>query len=69
MNTLVSAHQRLDKLEPKVDQLEKDVASVKTEVHVQFKEVFNRIKRIESILIASAGTIIVLLISVLLKMG
>jgi SMC interacting uncharacterized protein involved in chromosome segregation len=69
MNTLVSAHQRLDKLEPKVDQLEKDVASVKTEVHVQFKEVFNRIKRIESILIAAAGTIIMLLISVLLKMG
>jgi len=69
MNTLVSAHQRLDKLEPKVDQLEKDVASVKTEVHVQFKEVFNRIKRIESILIAAGGTIIMLLISVLLKMG
>ena len=69
MNTLVTAHQRLDRFEPKVDQLEKDVASVKTEVHFQFKEVFTRVKRLEHILIVTAGTIIMLLISVLLKMG
>ena len=69
MNTLVSAHQRLDRLKPKVDQLEKDVASVKTEVHFQFKEVFHRVKRLEAILITAAGTIIMLLLSVLMKMG
>lgn len=69
MNTLVSAHQRLDRLEPKVDQLEKDVASVKAEVHFQFKEVFVRVKRLEHIMIVTAGTIIMLLVSVLFKMG
>lgn len=69
MNTNASAHQRIDRLEPKIDQLEKDVASIKTEVHIQFKEVFNRVKRIEAILITATGSIIVLLVSVLAKMG
>jgi hypothetical protein len=69
MNTVAAAHQRLDRLEPKIDTLEKDVASLQTEVDVQFREVFIRIKRIEAILIGTAGTIIMLLISVLLKMG
>jgi tetrahydromethanopterin S-methyltransferase subunit G len=69
MTTVVSAHNRLDKLEPKIDQLEKDVSSVKTEVHVQFKEVFNRINRIEAILITVAGAIIAMLASILVKMG
>lgn len=69
MTTATSAHQRLDRLEPKIDQLEKDVASIKTEVHIQFKEVFNRVKRIEAILIAATGSIILLLVSVLAKMG
>lgn len=69
MNTVASAHQRLDRLEPKIDSLEKDVASLQTEVDVQFREVFIRIKRIEAILIGTAGTIIMLLISVLMKMG
>jgi hypothetical protein len=69
MNTVASAHQRLDRLEPKVDSLGKDVASLQTEVDVQFREVFIRIKRIETILIGTAGTIIMLLISVLMKMG
>jgi hypothetical protein len=69
MNTNISAHQRIDRLEPKIDQLEKDVASIKTEVHIQFKEVFNRVKRIEAILITATGSIIVLLVSVLAKMG
>jgi hypothetical protein len=69
MNTIVSAHQRLDKLEPKVDQLDRDVASLKTEVKIQFKEVFNRVKRIEAILIASAGTIITMLGAILFQLS
>jgi hypothetical protein len=69
MNTVAAAHQRLDRLEPKIDSLEKDVASLQTEVDVQFREVFIRIKRIETILIGTAGTIIMLLVSVLMKMG
>ena len=68
MNTVASAHQRLDKIEPKVDQLDRDVASLKTEVKIQFKEVFNRVKRIEAILIASAGTIISMLGAILFKL-
>jgi hypothetical protein len=68
MNTLVAAHQRLDKLEPKIEQIDRDVASLKTEVKIQFKEVFTRVKRIEAILIASAGTIISMLTAILIKM-
>lgn len=66
--TVADAHNRLDKLEPKIDRLETDVTAIKTEVHIQFKEVFTRIKRIESILIGASGAIILLLISVLFKM-
>jgi hypothetical protein len=68
MNTVVSAHQRIDKLEPKIEQIDRDVASLKTEVKIQFKEVFTRVKRIEAILIASAGTIISMLTAILIKM-
>ena len=60
---------RLDQIEPRVGQLEKDVSSIKTEVHIQFKELFIRTKRLETILIGSAGTIIVMLASILVKMG
>jgi uncharacterized protein YqgV (UPF0045/DUF77 family) len=56
------AHQRIDELEPRVTKLE-------TTVHIQFKEVFARIKRIEAILIGAAGTIIAMLVAVLTKMG
>lgn len=60
--TVSSAHDR-------IDNLEKQVIEVKTEVKIQFKEVFTRIKRIESLLIGAAGTIIAMLVAVLMKMG
>lgn len=60
--TVASAHSR-------IDNLEKQVIEVKTEVKIQFKEVFTRIKRIESLLIGAAGTIIAMLVAVLMKMG
>lgn len=60
--TISSAHSR-------IDNLEKQLIEVKTEVKIQFKEVFTRIKRIESLLIAAAGTIITMLVAVLMKMG
>lgn len=69
MNTLSEAHKRLDKIEPKVEQIDRDVASLKTEVKIQFKEVFTRIKRIEAILVASAGTIITMLVAILFKLA
>jgi len=57
-----SAHDR-------IDVVEKELVAVKTEVRIQFKEVFTRVKRIESILVAEAGTIIAMLVAVLMKMG
>jgi hypothetical protein len=60
--TVASAHTR-------IDSLEKELIEVKTEVKIQFKEVFTRIKRIESLLIGAAGTIIAMLVAVLMKMG
>jgi len=69
ISTATSVTKRLDQIEPRVGQLEKDVASIKTEVHIQFKELFIRTKRLEAILIGAAGTIIVMLGSILVKMG
>ena len=60
--TVQSAHTR-------IDNLEKQLIEVKTEVKIQFKEVFTRIKRIEILLIGAAGTIIAMLVAVLMKMG
>ena len=60
--TVQEAHRRIDEIEPRVTKLE-------TEVHIQFKEVFTRIKRLEAILIGAAGTIIAMLVAILTKMG
>jgi tetrahydromethanopterin S-methyltransferase subunit G len=60
--TVTDAHRRIDEIEPRVTKLE-------TEVHIQFKEVFTRIKRLEAILIGAAGTIIAMLMAILTKMG
>lgn len=69
MSTEESVNRRLDLIEPRVGQLERDVSSIKTEVRIQFKELFNRTKRLESILVGTAGTIIVMLMGILFKMG
>jgi|TARA_R110000822_G_scaffold52646_1_gene136316 hypothetical protein len=60
--TVSSAHLR-------IDGLEKDVIALQTEVRIQFKEVFNRIKRIEAILLSASGATILMLIAILTKMG
>ena len=60
--TVASAHER-------IDGLEKEVVAIKTEVKIQFKDLFTRVKRLESIMLAAAGSIIALLITVLMKMG
>jgi hypothetical protein len=60
--TVSSAHER-------IDGLEKEIVAIKTEVKIQFKDLFGRVKRLESIMIAASGAIILLLISVLVKMG
>ncbi len=59
--TISSAHDRLD-------MLEKQVVAIKTEVKIQFKDLFGRVKRMESIMIAATGAILTLLVAVLMKM-
>ena len=69
VSTATAAHQRLDKLEPKIEQIDRDVTALKTETKIQFKEIFVRIKRIEALLIGSAGAIISMLTAILLKLA
>ena len=59
--TSEQAHTRIDLLEPRVTKIE-------TTVHIQFKEVFARIKRLEAILIAATAAIIALLINIIITM-
>jgi hypothetical protein len=59
--TASSAHER-------IDGLEKEVIAIKTEVKIQFKDLFGRVKRMESIMIAATASIIGLLVAVLMKM-
>ena len=60
--TAGGAHKRVDGLEPRVTKLE-------TENHIQFKEVFYRLKRLEAFLIGGLGATIAMLVSILIKMG
>ena len=53
--TVSSAHTR-------IDGLEKDIVAIKTEIEIQFKDLFNRVKRLEAIMIGTSGFIIVLLL-------
>ena len=59
---LSEAHNRIDSLEPRVTKLE-------TENNIQFKEIFYRLKRLETFLVAGLGAIIAMLVTVLIKMG
>lgn len=60
--TVASAHER-------IDGLEKEIVAIKTEVKIQFKDLFARVKRLEGIMLATAGSIIGLLLTVLMRMG
>jgi len=55
--TVHSAHER-------IDGLEKEVVAIKTEMDIQFKDLFNRVKRLEAIMIGTSGFIIVLLLRI-----
>jgi hypothetical protein len=60
--TVASAHER-------IDNMEKQVIAIQTEMKIQFKDLFGRVKRMESIMLATTGSIIALLLAVLTKMG
>ena len=53
--TLNQAHAR-------IDDVEKDVVEIKTEMKIQFKDLYNRIKRLEAILIVITGASLLLLL-------
>jgi|TARA_B100001059_G_scaffold216120_1_gene234261 hypothetical protein len=53
----------------KLIELEKDMIALQTEVKIQFKELFTRVKRLETTLIAASGAIILMLVTILIKMG
>jgi len=53
--TVQSAHDR-------IDALEKQIIEMKTEMKIQFKDLYNRMKRMETIMIAITGASLLLLI-------
>ena len=55
-------------LSVKVNDLDTRTARLETETSIQFKDLFNRVKRIESILIGTSGAIVLLLISIIMRM-
>jgi hypothetical protein len=54
--TVSSAHERIDKLEIQV-------AEIKTEIKIQFKHLFNKIRRLEMIIIGLTGASLLLLLN------
>jgi hypothetical protein len=59
--TVASAHER-------IDDMQVQVAEVRTEVKIQFREVFARVKRLEAIMIGASASIIAMLVMVLTRM-
>jgi hypothetical protein len=53
--TLSQAHSR-------IDEVEKDVIEIKTEMKIQLKDLYNRIKRLEAVLICITGASLLLLL-------
>ena len=53
--TASAAHER-------IDGLEKDVVAMQTEMKIQFKDLYNRIKRLEAIMIGISGASLLLLL-------
>ena len=46
----------------RIDDVEKDVIEIKTEMKIQFKDLYNRIKRMEAIMIGISGASLLLLL-------
>ena len=59
--TVSSAHER-------IDDMQIQIAEIRTEVKIQFKEVFARVKRLEAIMIGASASIIAMLVMVLTRM-
>ena len=53
--TVSSAHER-------IDELQIQVVEIKTEMKIQFKDLYNRMKRLEAIMIGIGGASLILLL-------
>jgi CxxC motif-containing protein len=53
--TVSSAHER-------IDNLQMQVVEIKTEMRIQFKDLYNRMKRLEAIMIGIGGASLILLL-------
>ena len=58
--TASAAHQR-------IDGLEKEVVAIRTEITIQFKDLFGRVKRLEHILVGCSAAIIGLLVKLVMS--
>jgi len=52
----------------RVGQLERDMTALQTTVQIQHKELFTRIIKLENVLIASTGAILLTCVTILIKM-
>ena len=59
--TVKSAHER-------IDELEKQIVGMITEMDIQFKDLFNRVKRLEMVMIGINGAVVALLIKIIMDM-
>ena len=59
--TVSSAHQR-------IDEMQLQIVELRTEAKVNFRDLFNRVKRLEAVLIATSGATIVMLLTILTKL-
>tara|TARA_R100001510_G_scaffold57539_2_gene66038 strand:- start:802 stop:999 length:198 start_codon:yes stop_codon:yes gene_type:complete len=60
--TAVSAHDRIDKLDM-------EMVEVKTIVKIQLKDLYTRVKLIQNIIIGASGAIILMLATVISRIG
>ena len=58
----------LSGLSTEVSEIDKRLVALETEIHIQFKDLYNRVKRIEAWAIGSATSIILLLLAILYRM-
>jgi len=55
--TTAAAHER-------IDDMQVEVAEIKTEIRIQFKDLYNKIKRLEAIMIALTSASLLLLLNI-----
>tara|TARA_R110000796_G_scaffold29001_2_gene78886 strand:+ start:1526 stop:1714 length:189 start_codon:yes stop_codon:yes gene_type:complete len=58
----------LSGLSTEVSEIDKRLVALETEIHIQFKDLYNRVKRIEAWAVGSATSIILLLLAILYRM-